>query len=181
MKFTERGSVTLRVEPDPGGAANWLRFNVIDTGIGIEAHKMGMIFDPFTQADSSTTRKYRGTGLGLAISKGLVELIGGRIGCTSEPGKGSTFFIAAPFEARQKAEIQQSAERTAKAVSACAPGGGQPVSRILIVEDSEDNIVLIKSYLKDCGFKLDVAGNGKIAVEKVLARPPSCSWICKCP
>src|SRR5579872_3005097 len=92
LKFTERGSVTLRVEPEPRGAAGWLRFNVVDTGIGVAADKTEMIFDRFTQADSSTTRKYGGTGLGLPISSGLVELMGGRIVCTSELGKGNTFF-----------------------------------------------------------------------------------------
>ena len=82
LKFTPQGSVTLRVEKEAvsaeeGGALSWLRFNVIDTGIGIATDKIEMIFERFTQADSSTTRKYGGTGLGLAISKGLVELMGG--------------------------------------------------------------------------------------------------------
>jgi len=78
LKFTERGSVTLRVEQDPNRASDWLRFSVIDTGIGIAADKAEMIFDRFTQADSSTTREYGGTGLGLAISRGFAELMGGR-------------------------------------------------------------------------------------------------------
>jgi PAS domain S-box-containing protein len=107
LKFTERGSVTLRVEREPAstngeGAQCWLRFNVIDTGIGIAKDKTEMIFERFTQADSSTTRKYGGTGLGLAISRGLVELMGGRLGCTSEVSKGSTFFITAPFDLRKE-------------------------------------------------------------------------------
>ena len=97
VKFTERGSVTLRVEREPGSVSEGepvcsLRFSVVDTGIGIAADKTEMIFDRFTQADSSTTRKYGGSGLGLAISKGLAELMGGRVGCTNEIGKGSTFF-----------------------------------------------------------------------------------------
>ncbi len=88
LKFTERGSVTLRVERDPAGAAGWLRFNVIDTGIGIAADQSEMIFDRFTQADSSTTRQYGGTGLGLAISKGFAELMGGELGCSQRIGEG---------------------------------------------------------------------------------------------
>jgi CheY-like chemotaxis protein len=172
LKFTERGSVTLCVEPDPGGAAGWLRFSVVDTGIGIAADKTEMIFGRFTQADSSTTRKYGGTGLGLAISKGLVELMGGRIGCTSEVGKGSTFFLTAPFEIRGEMEIQESAEPAAPATPPVELAGPRPISRILIVEDSEDNIVLMNAYLKDCGFELDFAENGKIAVEKAKSGKP---------
>ena len=173
LKFTEQGSVTLRVEPDPGGAAGWLRFNVVDTGIGIAADKTEMIFDRFTQADSSTTRKYGGTGLGLAISKGLAELMGGRIGCTSELGKGSTFFLTAPFDIRKAPETPEVC-RTGRDRDSTAGGHAeqQPVFRILIAEDSEDNLVLIKAYLKDRGFELDFAENGKIAVEKMISGHP---------
>jgi PAS domain S-box-containing protein len=172
LKFTERGSVTLRVEPDPVGGAGWLRFSVSDTGIGIAADKTEMIFDRFTQADSSTTRKYGGTGLGLAISKGLAELMGGRIGCTSEVGQGSTFFFAAPFDIRQETETAELAGPVATAIPLVEPARYQPVSRILIVEDSEFNVVLIKAYLKDCGFEIDVAENGKLGVEKVKSGNP---------
>jgi PAS domain S-box-containing protein len=172
LKFTERGSITLRVEPDPGGAAGWLRFNVVDTGIGIAADKTEMIFDCFTQADSSTTRKYGGTGLGLAISRGLAGLMGGRIGCTSEVGKGSTFFLTAPFDVRGAMAAPELAEPAAIAIPAVVPARPHPGSRILVVEDAEDNIVLMKAYLKDGGFELDFAGNGKIAVEKAISGKP---------
>jgi hypothetical protein len=137
-----------------------------------------MIFERFTQADSSTTRKYGGTGLGLAISKGLVELMGGQTGCTSEVGKGSTFYFAAPFETRPETEVTDATEgpELAEPAAAASPpverAARQPASRILIVEDSEDNLALIKAYLKDSGFELDFAGNGKIAVEKVIAGNP---------
>lgn len=177
LKFTERGSVTLRVEPEPAstsgkGAQCWLRFNVVDTGIGIAKDKTEMIFERFTQADSSTTRKYGGTGLGLAISRGLVELMGGRLGCTSEVGKGSTFFITAPFELRTEGAAPIVAEPPALAIPLAGPPAHKPVSRILIVEDSEYNVLLIKAYLKNCGFELEVAENGKIAVEKVMSGWP---------
>jgi PAS domain S-box-containing protein len=172
LKFTERGSVTLRVGPDPEGAAGWLRFNVVDTGIGISADKLKMIFERFTQADSSTTRKYGGTGLGLAISKGLAELMGGRIGCTSELGKGSTFFLAAPFEIRKDIQVSGSAELAVEMAPAQAPGGPQPASVILIVDDSADNVALIRAYLKGSGFSLDSAENGKIGFEKVVSGRP---------
>ncbi len=173
LKFTEQGSVTLRVEPDPVGGPGWLRFNVVDTGIGIAADKTEMIFERFTQADSSITRKYGGTGLGLAISKGLAELMGGRIGCTSEVGKGSTFFFTAPFDIRE--EGRQPPEFVQPAPIAIPPVDrtGQPAFSILIVEDSDLNVMLLKAYLKGSGFVLDVAANGKIGVEKAIFDHPN--------
>ena len=172
LKFTERGSVTLRVEPDPGAGVGWLRFTVADTGIGIAADKRDMIFERFTQADSSTTRKYGGTGLGLAISKGLVELMGGRMGCSSELGKGSSFFLTAPFAVSMDIQMAPGVEPAAAAIPPAETKGAQPGARILIAEDSEYNLVLTKAYLKDAGFELDVAANGRIAVEKVISGKP---------
>jgi PAS domain S-box-containing protein len=174
VKFTAQGSVTVRVEPerverDRAGAGSWLRFSVADTGIGIAADKTEMIFENFTQADSSTTRRYGGTGLGLAISKGLVERMGGRIACTSEAGKGSTFFFTAPFEIGKETEIVKAAEPAAAVFPPAESAGPHPVTRILIAEDSEDNLFLTKAYLKDCGFALDIAENGRIAVEKAIS------------
>ena len=176
LKFTERGSVKLRVECEPGSAGlgevqDWLRFNVVDTGIGIATDKIEMIFERFTQADSSTTRKYGGTGLGLPISKGLVELMGGHLGCSSEVGKGSTFYLSAPFEIH-KSGARAPEETDAIASPAQGPARALPARRILIAEDSEYNVVLIRAYLKNSGFLLDVAENGMIAVEKVKADRP---------
>lgn len=170
LKFTERGSVTLRVELEPDGTAGWLRFNIADTGIGIAPDKVEMIFERFTQADSSTTRKYGGTGLGLAISKGLAELMGGRLGCTSELGNGSTFFFTAPFVACKMPETPKGTKPAQVEIPSKKSGG--PHLRILLAEDSEYNVVLIKAYLKNSGFTLDVAENGKIAVEKAIADRP---------
>jgi len=172
LKFTEQGSVTLLVQQEPDGAAGWLRFNVVDTGIGIAADKIEVIFDRFTQADSSTTRKYGGTGLGLAISAGLVQLMGGRIGCRSGQNKGSTFFVSAPFAIGSLVETSDTAGPAAGEILETRPPVQQPAFRILIAEDSEDNLVLIRAYLKGSGLELEVAENGKVAVEKVMLRPP---------
>jgi CheY-like chemotaxis protein len=98
IKFTDHGEVVLRVEAEPGDADSLnLHFSVTDTGIGIPWDKQKIIFEPFTQADTSTTRKYGGTGLGLAISMRLIEMMGGRIWLESEAGKGSTFHFTACF------------------------------------------------------------------------------------
>ena len=99
IKFTESGEVSLRVAPDADSTVpTALRFTVSDTGIGIPGEKLGRVFERFTQADSSTTRRFGGSGLGLTISKRLVELMGGRIWVESEVGKGSVFSFAVPFE-----------------------------------------------------------------------------------
>jgi PAS domain S-box-containing protein len=172
LKFTKDGNVALRVECDTGA----LRFSVTDTGIGIAPEKIGMIFSSFTQADSSTTRNYGGTGLGLAICKGLVELMGGEIGCTSEVGKGSTFFFTAPFgpllkrsvTALVRAEIPAASERAAGTGTGSASCPTAQV-RVLVVEDCEDNLFLVKAYLNSPGFELDFAPNGNVAVAKVIA------------
>jgi len=172
LKFTQQGSVTLRVELEPGGAPGWLRFNVIDTGIGIAADQSQMIFDRFTQADSSTTRQYGGTGLGLAISKGFAELMGGQLGCTSELGKGSTFYLAAPFAIRSEMLIPENPGAEAAAIRPQQTGGSEEISRVLLAEDSEYNVLLVRAYLKNSGIDLEVAENGKIAVEKVISNRP---------
>ncbi len=92
IKFTESGEVSLRVAPDADSSVpTALRFTVSDTGIGIPGEKLGQVFEPFTQADSSTTRRFGGSGLGLTISKRLVELMGGRIWVESRVGEGSVF------------------------------------------------------------------------------------------
>jgi signal transduction histidine kinase len=98
LKFTERGSVTLRAEV-AGEAENAVEVQVVvaDTGIGIPADKQGLIFNAFAQADGSTTRKYGGTGLGLAISARLVEMLGGRIWVESQPGGGSRFHFTGRY------------------------------------------------------------------------------------
>ena len=102
IKFTEHGEIVLSVEAESLGDGNaQLRFSVADTGIGIPAEKQAVIFEAFSQADSSTTRRYGGTGLGLAISAQLVELMGGKMSVESQPGRGSTFKFAARFEVQQ--------------------------------------------------------------------------------
>ncbi|MGD1069647.1 MAG: ATP-binding protein [Bryobacteraceae bacterium] len=168
IKFTEHGGLEVNVDPDPESSEpGCLRFAVKDTGIGIPQDKLGLIFESFSQADASTTRKYGGTGLGLTISKHLVELMGGRIRVESEVGAGSTFFFTARFQVQD-----DQSERGIEPGAQIAPASVAELEalaaglRILLVDDSEDNRVLILSYLKRVRATIDVAENGQIAVEK---------------
>jgi PAS domain S-box-containing protein len=164
IKFTESGEVALRVAPDAGSSVpGALRFTISDTGIGIAGEKLGAVFERFTQADSSTTRRYGGSGLGLTISKRLVELMGGRIWVESQVGKGSVFSFAVPLEIRARTR-----RRTAVPVGT-GPEPALPALHILLVEDSPDNRTITVAYLKDTPYRVDIAENGAIACEKFTA------------
>ncbi|MGZ5101734.1 MAG: ATP-binding protein, partial [Usitatibacter sp.] len=161
IKFTESGEVALRVTLDaesfvPGA----LRFTVSDTGIGIPSEKLGAVFERFTQADSSTTRRYGGSGLGLTISKRLVELMGGRLWVESAVGKGSAFSFSVPLEIWAGATPR--AELPVGAVSELP----LPALRILLAEDSPDNRTITVAYMQDTPYHVDIAENGAIACEK---------------
>jgi CheY-like chemotaxis protein len=164
VKFTESGQVALRVTQDAASSGpGTLRFTISDTGIGIPREKLGTVFERFTQADSSTTRKYGGTGLGLTISKRLVELMGGRIWVESEFGKGSVFSFAVPFEIWAGA--------TQRSAVAVGTGPELPLRAlsILLVEDSPDNRTITVAFLQDTPYRVEIAENGAVAYEKFTA------------
>ena len=161
IKFTESGEVALRVTSDENPSVpTALRFTVTDTGIGIRSEKLGRVFERFTQADSSTTRRFGGSGLGLTISKRLVELMGGRIWVESEVGKGSVFAFAVPFEI---------AATVNRPTAAPIGMGTEPALRalhILLAEDSPDNCAIALAYLEDTPYRVEIAETGAIAFEK---------------
>jgi len=158
IKFTQSGEVTLRVAPDANPSVpTALRFTVSDTGIGIPGEKLGQVLERFTQADSSTTRRFGGSGLGLTISKRLVELMGGRIWVESEVGKGSVFAFAVPFE------ISATVNRPAALPVGTDPELPLPALRILLAEDSPDNCIITVAYLEDTPYRVEIAETGAIA------------------
>jgi PAS domain S-box-containing protein len=164
IKFTESGTVSLRVTPDMNTLMpTALRFAVSDTGIGISGEKLDRVFERFTQADSSTTRRFGGSGLGLTISKRLVELMGGHIGAESEVGKGSVFSFSVPFE------IWTDASRGAVAPVGTDAGAPLLALRILLVEDSPDNRTIAMAYVEDTPYQVDIAENGAIACQMFKA------------
>jgi signal transduction histidine kinase/CheY-like chemotaxis protein len=152
VKFTNEGSVTIRCQRD---ANQGIHFSVEDTGIGIEPDKLAEIFQPFTQADASTTRRFGGTGLGLTISAELVRMMGGTLALDSEPGKGSRFHFTLA--------LQESSER---APAPPAPAGvSSHHARILIAEDNSVNRLLLERILEREGYSYLSVGNGQHAVE----------------
>src|SRR6187455_1832086 len=152
IKFTESGEVALGVAPDADPSVpGVLRFTVADTGIGIPGEKLGAVFERFTQADSSTTRRFGGSGLGLTISKRLVELMGGRIWAESTIDKGSTFSFTVPFEIRPAGEMRKAAPLDT------APEAPLPALRILLAEDSADNRTIIRAFMEDTPYQVEFA------------------------
>ncbi len=189
VKFTERGSVTIEVRGRKSDGRNGegasppshqppqIQVSVTDTGIGIPAEKHSQLFTKFTQADSSTTRRFGGTGLGLAISKRLVELMGGEIGVRSVERQGSTFWFTlsaevSPLPASGKGTGHLTGEPSRKPPTetvAITPSGSRAVRwRVLLAEDTSTNQKLALHFLAKLGCSVDVASNGREAVS--LAR-----------
>ncbi len=162
VKFTESGGVIVAITRGPGDreqGVDVVRFEVVDTGIGIEDQDIEHIFDAFIQADGSTTRRFGGAGLGLSISRQLVELMGGEIGAESEPWRGTTFWFDVPLQ-------------RAAPVSVPAPSDAPATfdADVLLVEDNELNQLVALETLRSLGCKVDVAENGRLALDAVERR-----------
>lgn len=153
IKFTELGRVRVRVMR--GAAVSDVVFEVSDTGIGIPLAKQTTIFDKFTQADSSMTRRYGGTGLGLSITQALVDRLGGRIELISTPGMGSTFTVTLPLV------------RAPANPASAAPSVQRNTRNILVVDDYPANAVVMGSIAEHLGYGYDVAVNGMEAIKRV--------------
>jgi signal transduction histidine kinase/CheY-like chemotaxis protein len=165
VKFTERG--TVRIDVSRFDAAQ-VKISVVDSGIGISDEQLDRMFRRFTQADSSTTRRYGGTGLGLAISKTLVELMGGSIGVESQAGIGSTFWFTLPLGVAIPLLVDAVVEPLAEPVAAPpVPSGAaaRAVGRLLLVEDNFVNQRVAVYMLTKLGHQVDVAKNGREAIE----------------
>jgi signal transduction histidine kinase/ActR/RegA family two-component response regulator len=169
VKFTAEGQVTVHVAATPRDSAALVRVEVSDTGIGIDEQTLAVLFQPFTQADNSTARKYGGTGLGLTISAQLVEMMGGTIGADSTPGKGSTFWFELALPVVDKTD--QIAPTPAR-FSALGPRDGDgnlsdAAPLVLVAEDSPVNQMLAARLLDKCGYRSEVVNNGNEALEAI--------------
>ncbi|MEY4579380.1 MAG: hypothetical protein RL701_4083 [Pseudomonadota bacterium] len=205
IKFTERGGVTVRVALERSRATAQLEIRVEDTGIGMDAAQLSGLFKPFSQADSSITRRFGGTGLGLSIVSHLTRLLGGDIEVSSTPGVGTRFCarvatgglnavvlgpcasdapeglepVMLPAEAFVHHSLPPKAGRALVSYMPAADGGGGTNAalaglRVLLVEDGIDNQRLISLHLVRAGAQVEVLGNGKLAIERLIdaAAPP---------
>ena len=169
IKFTEKGEVCINVSVyRDRNTQGHLRVDVTDTGIGVHPEKIKTLFDPFTQADTSTTRKYGGTGLGLSIVKNLCELMGGSIVATSILGEGSTFRVDLKVQISTTQILEEKAEEKT------APAEKEEIvwpkgTRILLAEDNITNQLVTNGILEILGLCADVAGNGLEALEAIRA------------
>lgn len=159
LKFTERGSVTVRVATDPADHRP-ARIDVVDTGIGIPREKLGVIFEAFQQADAGTARKYGGTGLGLTISQALCQLMNYRIEVASEVGKGSAFsIILSPG-------LQPAAEPSPAPPSPQPAPDQLPGHLVLVIDDEEDSRILLTHLVEECGCRVITADSGEQALRR---------------
>jgi PAS domain S-box-containing protein len=164
IKFTEGGTITVdvareRIDGDVDGP-DWVRFRVTDNGIGMTAEQVGKLFQPFTQVDSSTTRRYGGTGLGLTITRRFCQMLGGEVTVASTPGKGSTFTIRLPAEAPDpKAELPQPPPEAAPPLVAHGPESGHE-GTVLVIDDDPNVRELMRRTLVRDGFRVEAAAGG---------------------
>ncbi|MDP9175979.1 MAG: PAS domain S-box protein [Planctomycetota bacterium] len=169
VKFTDAGKIQMRVRAERSDAANILYVEVIDTGIGVAGAQLDRLFQPFTQAEESTTRKFGGTGLGLAISQRIAHLLGGNIEVKSELGVGTTFTVRIDGGSFANVEMLNNLDESMLPKT-------NPVEkweeiplrgRILLVEDGRDNQRLLSTHLRASGAEVSIAENGQIAVDMV--------------
>ncbi|MBT4289162.1 MAG: PAS domain-containing protein, partial [Deltaproteobacteria bacterium] len=165
VKFTEKGEITVETDLiEKTSEKCTLQFTVKDTGIGLTQKQIGKLFKSFSQADSSTTRKFGGTGLGLTISKRLVELMGGKIWAESEPGEGSSFNFTANFGLGNEADIKLNSSQKRLDQDTLKTIKG---ARILLVEDNEINQQVAREMLEQAGFVVEIAVDGQKGVTAV--------------
>jgi two-component system sensor histidine kinase/response regulator len=169
IKFTRRGAVELHLTLDKHQANHYMvRISIHDSGIGLSEVARKRLFQPFTQADGSTTRKYGGTGLGLVISKRLTELMGGEIGVESEEGVGSTFWFTIQFAKSEQAGPLHNPQMDKVETQ---PDGDKSDILILVAEDNPTNQSLALKQLRSLGYRARLVGNGVEAVDEIISHP----------
>ncbi len=172
IKFTERGSVEVAMRLERDGARTRYCIDVRDSGIGIPADKVDTVFEPFVQAESSTTRRFGGTGLGLTISRGFARAMGGDIVAHSVYGQGTTFTLWLDAGELSGATMLDAAA-LGRAAAAAAPAAAVhwqfPPAHVLVVDDGAENRQLVRVLLEEVGLRVSEAENGQLALERIAA------------
>jgi signal transduction histidine kinase/DNA-binding NarL/FixJ family response regulator len=177
IKFTSKGEVRISLRMDPAPGSTLMQIDVADSGIGIPLDRLESIFEPFVQAEASTTRTYGGTGLGLTISRRFARALGGNVYATSEPGKGSVFHVsidAGALEGAAWLSVQELEERREQGAAAALEHVTWvfPRRKILVVDDGRENRELLRVVLGDAGLDMVEAENGAIGLERAAEHDP---------
>jgi CheY-like chemotaxis protein len=165
IKFTNRGAITVTADcrRQPESDMTEVEISVADTGVGILADKLAIVFDKFVQADQTISRRFGGSGLGLAISKSLAQLMGGDITAASKPGEGSVFTIHISLKTGKRPETALAA----KSLPVAVPSTG---NMVLVIEDYAPNVMVATMMLEHLGYRAEVAGSGEEAIYKIRQR-----------
>ena len=166
LKFTQQGGVVISAEVLSGGDGQQLRLSVRDSGIGIPPEVQARLFQPFTQADETTTRRFGGTGLGLSIVRRLVALMGGEVGLSSEPGRGSEFWLRVALRPAEASDLPRPAP-----APAASDSHGLAGLTVLLVDDSEINLDIARRMLERQGARVQTCGDGEQALGWLRASP----------
>jgi len=171
IKFTKEGGVrlTVSVKPSVQDPKPMLEVKITDTGIGISAEQLASLFRPFVQGDASISRQYGGSGLGLAISQHFARAMGGDVSVTSEPGRGSTFTVTVETGSLSGVPMHDRPEQAMEAQDDFIGPKVRINGTVLVAEDGIDNQALIVAKLRETGLKVELAENGQIAFDKVVA------------
>ena len=177
IKFTAKGEVRISLRMDPQPGSTLMQIDVADSGIGIPSDRLESIFEPFVQAEASTTRNYGGTGLGLTISRRFARALGGNVYATSEPGKGSIFHVSIDAGSLQGVTWLPVEELEARREQGAAAAGENvtwvfPRRKILVVDDGRENRELLRVVLGDAGLDMVEAENGAIGLERAAEHDP---------
>ncbi len=169
-KFTEKGTITLSADRIEADADSLIRFRVADTGIGVPPEKLERLFEEFTQADASTTRKYGGTGLGLTITRKFCEMMGGAIRVTSKIGEGTTFVIELPTQCKSETKTGEE-----DLPSSGQPSGSKDLgeNHVLVIDDDETARDLLRRTLEGKGYSVQLASEGREGIELARQVRPS--------
>jgi PAS domain S-box-containing protein len=171
-KFTDKGAITLRAECFSRDHREWVRYQVRDSGIGMTPEQLGKLFQAFSQADATTSRKYGGTGLGLALTRKFCQMMGGEVDVTSAPGQGSTFTVQLPREVETAKPEKPAGPPPSSTPIPAQPAAADNRKTILVIDDDPTVHDMMNRHLAKEGYRVVIAANGKEGLEQARATRP---------